>query len=124
MGNYTRYGDVTPLVQGKDDMYVVMHHGDTITLNFEARKLPPLPEGWTRTFLMYAAGFGKDMDLHSAYPDTVEPLPYHGMSGYPFAGPYPNDPTHRDYLRKYNTRRISNVFYGLGFAPFDAGSQK
>jgi tetratricopeptide (TPR) repeat protein len=115
VGNYTRYGDVTPLVQGKDNMYVVMHHGDAITLNFEARTLPPLPQGWTRTFLVYAAGFGKDMDLNSAYPDTVEPLPYHGMSGYPRAEPYPIDQAHRDYLRKYNTRRISNVFWGLGF---------
>ena len=24
------------------------------------------------------------MDLYTAYPDTVEPLPFHGMSGYPY----------------------------------------
>ncbi len=114
-GNYTRYGDVTPLVREKDDMYVVMRNGDEITLDFDARGLTPLPEGWTRTFLVYADGFGKDMDLNSAFPDTVEPLPYHGMRGYPKAAPYPNDPSHREYLRKYDTRYIPNVFWGLGF---------
>ncbi|HYK89619.1 MAG TPA: FG-GAP-like repeat-containing protein [Acidobacteriota bacterium] len=115
VGNYTRYGDVTPLVRSKDDMYVVMHHGDEITLNFDGRDLPSPPEGWSRTFLVYADGFGKDMDLNSAYPDTVGPLPYHGMSGYPMAAPYPNDTAHRDYLREYNTRKILHVFWRLGF---------
>jgi hypothetical protein len=98
-------------------MYVVMHHGDEITLDFDMRGLGPVPEGWTRTFLVYADGFGKDMDLNSAYPDTVEPLPYHGMSGYPKAAPYPRDRAHQEYLLKYNTRRISNVFAGLHFGP-------
>jgi tetratricopeptide (TPR) repeat protein len=115
VGNYTRYGDVTTLLLNKDDMYVVMHHGDEITIDFDMHRLEPLPEGWTRTFLVYADGFGKDMDLNSAYPDTVGPLPYHGMSGYPEAAPYPSDPAHREYLSKYNTRRISDVFSGLGF---------
>jgi hypothetical protein len=119
VGNYTRYGDVTGLVRNKDDMYVVMHHGDEITLDFDARGLVPLPEGWTRTFLVYADGFGKDMDLNSAYPDTVEPLPYHKMSGYPGELPYPDDRVHRDYLLNYNTRRITDLYYGLGLA-FDS----
>ncbi len=115
VGNYTRYGDVTPLVLSRDNMYVVMHHGDEITLDYDARRLAPLPEGWTRTFFVYADGFGKDMDLNSAYPDTVEPLPSHGMLEYPYASSYPEDRAHRDYLRKYNTRRIPDVFWGLHF---------
>ncbi len=118
MGDYTRYGDVTGLLRSKDDMYVVMRHGDEITLDFDARALAPLPEGWTRTFLVYADGFGKDMDLNSAYPDTVEPLPYHSMTGYPKAQPYPDDDAHRAYLREYNTRRITDLYYGLGIASY------
>ncbi|RPJ80020.1 MAG: hypothetical protein EHM18_19140 [Acidobacteria bacterium] len=81
VGRYTRYGDVRPLLEAKDDMYVIMRHGDEITAEFEAGKLPALPDGWTRTFLVYAAGFGKDMDLNSANADTVGPLPSH--SGVP-----------------------------------------
>ena len=38
---------------------------------FDAAALPPLPEGWTRTFLLYADGFSKEMNLHSASPDAL-----------------------------------------------------
>ena len=111
LGNYTGYGDVKSLVHKKDDMYVVMLHGDEITLDFDAHALPPLPSGWSRSFLVYAAGFGKDMDLNSAFPDTVEPLPFQGMTGYPYWGHYPNDTEHREYLRKYNTRRVTSIYH-------------
>ena len=50
----------------------------------------------------------KDMDLYTAYPDTVDPLPFHGMSGYPY-GPqerYPEDGLHRDYRTRFNTRIV------------------
>ncbi len=103
VGRYTRYGDVKPLLQTQDDMYVIMHHGDEITAEFEASKLPPLPGGWTRTFLVYAAGFGKDMDLNSANADTVGPLPSH-------SGTYPTDSEHEKYQKKYNTRQIGETF--------------
>ena len=32
--------------------------------------LPPLPAGWTRTFLLHADGYSKEMDINSASPDT------------------------------------------------------
>jgi hypothetical protein len=36
----------------------------------------------------------------------VEPLPFHGMSGYPYGADehYPDGPEHQRYLRTYNTR--------------------
>jgi hypothetical protein len=48
------------------------------------------------------------MDLHSASPDEVLPLPFHGMSRYPYAPPeaYPMTPERRSYLERYNTRII------------------
>ena len=36
--------------------------------------------------MLHADGYCKDMDLYTAFPDTVEPLPFHGMSYYPPAG--------------------------------------
>jgi tetratricopeptide (TPR) repeat protein len=104
LGHYTRYGEVKPLLKAKDDMYVIMRHGDEITVEFEAKKLPSLPEGWARTFLIYAAGFGKDMDLNSANADTVGPLPTHSGESYPDSGP------HGKYQKKYNTRRVEDTF--------------
>jgi len=107
-GAFTRYGEVSELLTAIDDRYVTLRHGDEIALEFAAAALPPLPAGWTRDYLVYADGFGKDMDVNSARPDRVEPLPYHAMSAYP---PPPGelpplDPARLEWLRELNTRRI------------------
>jgi Tfp pilus assembly protein PilF len=108
LGNYTRFGDVRPLVLAVDDQYVITRNGDEMQVDFDARKLPALPAGWKRDFLVYADGFGKDMDINSARPDTIGELPYHGMKAYPYASgdAYPNDAAHQNYLRLYNTRTV------------------
>jgi tetratricopeptide (TPR) repeat protein len=109
-GHYTREGDVRELLLRSDDMFVVGRPGDEISLSFDAASLPPLPAGWTRTFLLYADGFSKEMDINSASPDQLEPLPFHGMSRYPYKWPehYPLDARHREYLEKYNTRVVAS----------------
>jgi hypothetical protein len=114
-GDYTRFGEVTRLLKSKEDMYVIMRNGDEIQIDFDASRLPPLPAGWARSFLLYADGFGKDMDIYSAAPDTVTPLPFHGMSSYPYPAPemYPEDEAHRRYQREYNTRRVPDSFSQL-----------
>jgi Tfp pilus assembly protein PilF len=108
LGNYTRYGDVRPLLSQIDDMYVVTRNGDEMQIDFDATKLPVLPQGWRRDFLVFADGFGKDMDINSARPDTIGELPYHAMKSYPYASgdTYPNDASHQNYLRTYNTRTV------------------
>ena len=60
-----------------------MGEGDEILLGFDAGRLPPLPEGWTRTFFLASVGWCKDMDLYTAASDRVEPLPFRSMSAYP-----------------------------------------
>jgi tetratricopeptide (TPR) repeat protein len=109
-GRYTREGDVRELLQTSDDMFVISRPGDELILSFAADKLPPLPEGWTRTFLLYADGFSKEMDINSASPDQVGPLPFHGMSKYPYSWPerYPLTPARRKYLETYNTRVVTS----------------
>ncbi|MEE8116513.1 MAG: hypothetical protein V3T28_05325, partial [Gemmatimonadales bacterium] len=108
VGRYTREGDVRELLTETDDMFVIAKAGDEIALEFDAEAIEPLPDGWTRTFLMRADGFSKEMDINSASPDTVEPLPFHGMSGYPYTASehYPDTPEHHRYRETYNTRAI------------------
>lgn len=108
VGNYTRYGDVRELLLAADDRYVITRNGDEMQVDFAARQLPTLPKGWRRDFLLFADGFGKDMDINSARPDTVGELPFHGMKRYPYAAgeTYPNSARQQDYLQQYNTRTV------------------
>lgn len=109
-GGFTRYGAVRDLIDRVDDRFAVMLHGDELTAEFDTLA-PPAP-GMARSFLLYSDGFGKDMDLHSARSLTVEPLPFHGMSTYPYpAGEgYPADSAHAEYVQSYNTRRLEGYY--------------
>ena len=93
------------LLRATDDMFVVSRPGDEIALSFDASALPPLPAGWTRTFLLYSDGYSKEMDLNSASPDQAWPLPFHRMTTYPYAAPehFPLTDAHRAYIQRYNT---------------------
>src|SRR5262249_18126887 len=79
-GRYTREGDVAPLLTRVDDRFVIARPGDEIAVSFDARALGAPPPGTRRTLLLYADGFSKEMDVNSASPDVVEPLPFHGMT--------------------------------------------
>ena len=107
-GLFTRYGDVVPLLKRADDMYVVFGPGDEITVNFDTTGAPPLPRGWRRDFLLYTDSWLKDADLNTATGQTTGPLPFHGMSGYPYGADesYPTDAEHQQYLERYDTRRM------------------
>ena len=109
-GRYTREGEVRELLLASDDMFVISRPGDELNLSFAANRLPALPKGWTRTFLLYADGFSKEMDVNSASPDQVGPLPFHGMSKYPYSWPerYPLTPERQKYLETYNTRIVTS----------------
>jgi len=105
-GLYTRYGEVGELLRAPDDRYVIMASGDEVRLLFRASALPPLPPGWRRDFLLKVDGWEKDQDANTAFSQSVEPLPFHAMSGYPYppGERYPDDALHRAYLGEYNTR--------------------
>jgi tetratricopeptide (TPR) repeat protein len=110
-GHYTRQGDVRQLLSKSDDMFAICRPGDEISLSFDATALAPLPPGWTRTFLLYADGFSKEMDINSASPDQLAPLPFHGMSRYPYKWPehYPLTDERQRYIEKYNTRVVTST---------------
>jgi len=105
-GLYTRYGDVRELLLDTDDRLVIMGSGDELRLLFSAKSLPPVAAGWERDFLIKVDGWAKDRDPNTAFSASVEPLPFHEMSRYPYpAGErYPDDPVHNSYRRRYNTR--------------------
>jgi Tfp pilus assembly protein PilF len=108
-GAFTRFGDVLPLLESSDDMYVIMAPGDEATLEFDAASSDSVPRGGTRDFLLYSDGWIKDSDLNTAYGTTVGPLPFHAIRQYPYArgDAYPSDSAHQRYLRQYNTRVVS-----------------
>jgi hypothetical protein len=115
-GRYTREGDVATLLETADDLFVVSKPGDEIALSFEA--LPPPPPGRERTYLLLGDGFSKEMDINSASPDVVLPLPYHGMSRYPYPdSERPRRLSRRDALQaRYNTRVVAQPLVPLDLA--------
>ena len=109
-GHYTRYGEVTPLLEEIDDMYVILNAGDEMTVEFDVNGLPPLKEGWQRDFILYSDGWDKDGDINTLSSQTVGPLPFHDMSVYPYpdAEKYPETPKYLRYQLEYNTRRVTH----------------
>jgi hypothetical protein len=105
-GLYTRLGDVLPLLGEADDRSVIFGSGDALHLSFNADELPPLPAGWSRDYLLYLNGWAKDRDPNTECALTVEPLPFHGMSGYPYRSDerFPDDELHRTWRLEWNTR--------------------
>jgi len=105
-GLYTRYGDVRELVNDTDDRFVIMGSGDELRLQFANRGLPPLAPNWRRDVRLLVDGWAKDSDGATAFSQTVEPLPFHAMSRYPYPASeqYPDDFSHQAYRREYNTR--------------------
>ena len=107
-GAYTRFGDVTELLRKADDCYVILGPGEEVTVRFAADAFGPVPEGRRRTFILKTDCYCKDMDPYTAFPDTVEPLPFHGMSTFPYgkAEHYPDTEKIRAYRQTYNTRHM------------------
>jgi hypothetical protein len=108
-GRYTRLGDVRELLAASDDVFVFSRPGDEIALSFDGAALPSLPAGWSRTFLLHGDGFSKEMNIHSATPDSLGPLPFHAMTRYPYASPeaYPMTPEKVALYERYNTRLVA-----------------
>ncbi len=107
-GAYTRYGRVNELLEAFDDKYVLVGPGDEIALRFDGSKLAEPSAGMTRSFVLVSHAYCKDMDLYTATPQTVEPLPFRAMTRYPYPSTehYPDDEEHQAFLKAYNTRII------------------
>jgi hypothetical protein len=111
-GSFTRYGDVTPLMQNADDMFVIGRHGDQILLRFPTANLSAHAEGMVREYFLVTTSYFKDEPGIWGFGwETFDtnPLPFFNMSGYPYpdSESYPYYAEHLAYLEEYNTRIIS-----------------
>ena len=112
IGAYTRLGDVRDLLLNVDDRFVVFGSGDELQLAFNPSRLPLLPAGWKRDYFFFADGYEKDMDFYAADGDFVDPLPFHGMSQYPYLYPGKRDSEndlHFEDILNYDNRFFSGA---------------
>jgi len=111
-GDFTRYGDVLPLLQSTDDKYIIMAPGDQAIVKFDE---VPQKSGMERDYYLYSTGYFKGSNntnnLGEPYIKTA-PLPFVEMSTYPYntgIENYPYDAEHNAYIAEYNTRYIDTT---------------
>ena len=109
-GKFTRTGDVKSLLNKIDDTFVISKTGDELVLNFDA--LPALPKNRKYTFLLYADGYSKEMDINSGSPDAIFPMPFKGMKKYPYGADeqFPMNDKKRRIYDEYTTRTVRGSF--------------
>ncbi|MEP6902182.1 MAG: FG-GAP-like repeat-containing protein [Actinomycetota bacterium] len=108
-GKFTKFGDVKPLLSEIDDVFVVAKAGDEFALSF--KELPAPPPGKVYTFLLYADGYSKEMDINSGSPDAIYPLPFKGMTKYPY-GADEHFPMNEEKQRIYD-ESLTRTFKGF-----------
>ncbi|HVY47278.1 MAG TPA: MopE-related protein [Minicystis sp.] len=111
-GRFTRYGDVRELLAASDDRFAILRQGDGIELAFDGIPRPPRGDAVTvflRTELVFKPRSCVGCGGPTALSTEVEPLPFHGMTRYPYgAGEhFPDDAAHRDTLLRYDTREYT-----------------
>ncbi len=108
-GNFTRLGAVNPLIEAVDDVFIISKTGDELVLSFET--LPELPKNKKYTFLLFASGYSKEMDINSGSPDAVFPLPFKRMEKYPYGADeqFPMTEAKRKIYDEYTTRAVRGV---------------
>ena len=110
----TRLGDVTELLLRTDDRWVAFKGGDAIRIAYDASKLPAVPAGWRRDYVLVSDGWDKDFDKNTVTGQSYEPWPFHAMTAYP----YPGNEHHPDpaFLEETLTRMVGPERFrkGLG----------
>jgi len=86
---------------------VIMSQGDELQLEFDA---PPQPPHCSRrVFLQADVPYTLKYHPFGVLTDTIEPLPYHGMTTYPYPPAqwrYRGDANYERYLMQWNTRHV------------------
>jgi hypothetical protein len=95
-GYFTKYGDVSPLIQAKDNRFAIIRYGDELKFTFDA---PFVNNNKIRSYIVEGSVWYKHADRVTG--TTVEPIPFHGMSSYPHNSFSIID---QEYVKKWNTR--------------------
>jgi len=114
-GNFTKTGAVNSLLEAVDDVFVISKTGDELVLSFDA--LPEPAKNKKYTFLLYADGYSKEMDINSGSPDAVFPLPFKRMKKYPYGADewFPMTEEKRRIYNQYTTRPVRGVLPRIEF---------
>jgi len=118
IGNVTKYGEVSELLNETDDMYAIFLQGDGIRAYFNEEDAE-LEEGYERRYVMDVVGYFKQEKY--GLEREVGQLPFYEMSNYPYNESienYPDDAEHNAYQEEWNTRVIDsggkhNTKYGI-----------
>jgi hypothetical protein len=109
-GNFTKYGDVSALLEEADDIFVIGMQGDKVKIRYPIVDIPSLEDGKERSVFLYVACWFKDPPWNWGYgfDFTVDPLPFRNMTGFPYteSESYPYDAEHIAFIKEYNTRTV------------------
>ncbi len=123
-GDFTKYGNVTPLLLNEDDMFVIGREGDAVSLQFPTDKLAQAPQGMVRDYFLFESCWFKDENGNwgFGFGFTVDPLPFKTMTGFPYSAneSYPTNAAHQSYLQQWNTRTVQAPAQTNGFAGTNA----
>jgi FG-GAP-like repeat/ASPIC and UnbV len=106
-GMLTRLGDVTELLLTDEDQFAVCGPGEELTIAFDASKLPAVPAGYSRSYVLRSWGYSKDTAPTTVTGGLVEPLPFRGAKNFPFLSADERrqaDVMQAEYRKKWNTR--------------------
>lgn len=108
-GTYTRYGNVSELLTKTDDLFVLFGPGDEVYMTFDGDVLPTLATNMTRKFLFMTNAYYRAAN-NALLPRSMEPLPFHNMTAYPYNSSveqYPTGDPYDPYRAAYNTRIVT-----------------
>jgi hypothetical protein len=109
-GRLTAYGDVSNLIREADNRQALLGAGDELELHFRSDG-PELLSGWTSDFILHNVGWDKDADLNTVFGQTVGPLPFAGMQGYPDPNGPGDRPPFADQRRTQNRAQFWRRFF-------------
>ena len=109
-GRLTTYGNVKELIAETDNRQALLGAGDEMEVRFKAISTE-LPVGWKRDFILHNVGWDKDADLNTVFGQSVNPLPFAGMVGYPD----PNGPAEQKPFAS-QTRQQSRAAFWRAFS--------